>query len=192
MSANLSRSLKIALFSFTISLTISILSGSTLGFWLSLLVLLLVILTGIIFDLIGTAVTAATEAPFHAMAADKIEGAKQAIYLVRAADRVANICNDVVGDIAGTLSGALVAEIVFNFAKFLQLFDEDLLSSVGVALIAGLTVGGKALGKSYAIKNANQIIFTVGKLMALLKIDPSKAKKDKAKGKGKLRKARRN
>lgn len=192
MSANLSRSLKIALLSFTISLTISILSGSTLGFWLSLLVLLLVILTGIIFDLIGTAVTAATEAPFHAMAADKVKGSKQAIYLVRAADRVANICNDVVGDIAGTLSGALIAEIIFNFAKFLQLFDEDLLSSVGVAFIAGLTVGGKALGKSYAIKNANQIIFTVGKLMALFKIDPSQAKKEKAKGKGKPRKARRS
>lgn len=191
MVSNLLRSLRIALLSFTISLTISILSGSSLGFWLSLAVLLLVILTGILFDLIGTAVTAATEAPFHAMAADKVKGSKQAIYLIRAADRVANICNDVVGDIAGTLSGALVAGIVFNFAGFFQMHSEDLLSAIGVALIAAVTVGGKAFGKTYAIKNANQIIFLVGKFLSLFKTDRFQTKKGKPKGKGNIRKVRR-
>lgn len=190
MVDNLLRAFKIGLLSFTISLVISILSGASLGFWLSLSVLLVVILTGIIFDLIGTAVTAATEAPFHAMAADKVVGSKQAIFLIRYADRVANFCNDVVGDIAGTLSGALVAGIVFNFANFFRSLNEDLLSSIGVASIAALTVGGKAFGKSYAIKNANQIIFMVGKLISLFKSDSFQTKKSK--GKGKIRKARRN
>lgn len=192
MVSNLFRSLKIAFLSFTISLTISILSGSSLGFWLSVSVLILVILTGIIFDLIGTAVTAATEAPFHAMAADKVAGSKQAIYLIRYADRVANICNDVVGDIAGTLSGALVAGIIFDFANFFHMLSEDLLSSIGVASIAALTVGGKAFGKSYAIKNANEIIFIVGKFISLFKTGRFLTKKRRPKGKGNLRKARRN
>ena len=190
MADNLLRAFKIGLLSFTVSLTISILSGASLGFWLSLSVLFVVILTGIIFDLIGTAVTAANEAPFHAMAADKVAGSKQAIFLIRYADRVANFCNDVVGDIAGTLSGALVAGIVFNFANFFQRINEDLLSSIGVASIAALTVGGKAFGKSYAIENANEIIFMVGKFISLFKSDglPTKKSKDR----GKLRKARRN
>ncbi len=191
MVDNLFRALKIGLLSFTISLIISILSGSSLGFWLSLTVLLLVILTGIIFDLIGTAVTAATEAPFHAMAADKVIGSKQAINLIRYADRVANFCNDVVGDIAGTLSGALVAGIIFDFANFFKVLNHDLLGSIGVASIAALTVGGKAFGKSYAIKNANEIIFMVGKLISLFKTDPFQIKKAKPKGKGNTRKAKR-
>lgn len=192
MVTNLFRALKIAFLSFVISLTISVLSGSSLGLGLSLGVLLLVILIGISFDVIGTAVTAATESPFHAMATDKVKGSKQAIYLVRYADRVANICNDVVGDIAGTLSGSLVAVIIFDFTGRFQLLSKDLLSSIAVAVIAALTVGGKAFGKSYAIENANQIIFMVGKVLALFKTDRFQAKKSKPKGKGNLRKARRN
>lgn len=191
MFTNLFRALKISLLSFVISLTISFLSGSSLGFWLSVTVLLAVILTGIIFDIIGTSVTAATESPFHAMAADKVKGSKQAIYLIRSADRVANICNDVVGDIAGTLSGALMVGIVFDFANVFQELGEDLLSSIAVALIAALTVGGKAFGKSYAINNANQIIFVVGKVLSLFKIN-FQAKIAKQKKKGNSRKARRN
>lgn len=192
MVSNFFRALKISLLSFLISLTISFLSESSLGFWLSVTVLSVVILTGIIFDIIGTAVTACTESPFHAMAADKVKGAKQAIYLIRSADRVANICNDVVGDIAGTLSGALMVSIVFDFANVFQKLGEDLLSSIAVALIAALTVGGKALGKSYAIENANQIIFTVGKILAIFKTDDNfRVKKVKQKKKGNSRKARR-
>lgn len=192
MVTNLFRALKISLLSFVISLTISFLSESSLGFWLSATVLLVVILTGIIFDIIGTAVTAATESPFHAMAADKVKGSKQAIYLIRSADRVANICNDVVGDIAGTLSGALMVGIVFDFVNFFQKLSEDLLSSIAVAFIAALTVGGKAFGKSYAIENANQIIFAVGKVLSLFKTEYFQAMKVKQKKKGNSRKARRN
>lgn len=192
MAINILRSLKIAFLSFAISLIISILSGVSLGFGISIAILFLVTLTGIIFDIIGTAVTAATEAPFHAMAADKVKGSKQAIYLIRYADRVANICNDVVGDIAGTLSGALVAVIVFDFTGRIRFLSKDLLSSMAVALIAALTVGGKAFGKSYAIDNANQIIFGVGKILALIKTNRFQAKKRRQKEKGNLRKARRN
>ena len=35
-------------------------------------------------------------------------------------------------------------------------------------LVSALTIGGKAVGKTIAINNDTQIVFTVGKLMALL------------------------
>ncbi|MCL0043818.1 hypothetical protein M1M96_01885, partial [Peptococcaceae bacterium] len=60
---------------------------------LSFIVLIIIIFVGIVFDTFGTAATAAREKPFHAMAAKKVLGAKQSIYLVRNADRVANIAN---------------------------------------------------------------------------------------------------
>ena len=62
-----------------------------------------------IFDIIGVAVTAAREEPFHAMAVDRVSGAQQAIRLVRHADKVATFTNDMIGDVAGTLSGAVAA-----------------------------------------------------------------------------------
>ncbi|HYH02552.1 MAG TPA: hypothetical protein VEC37_05590, partial [Bacillota bacterium] len=59
--------LRIAGMTFVISIVISYLSSFNLGLGLSLGFLALVILVGIIFDVIGTAVTAAEEMPFHAM-----------------------------------------------------------------------------------------------------------------------------
>ena len=43
---------------------------------------------------------------------------------------------------------------------------KGLLVSVGVtALISGLTSGGKALGKNYAIRNSTGVVFTVAKIL---------------------------
>ena len=63
---------------------------------ISFILLIIVMSVGILFDLIGTAVTAAEEVPFHAMASDKKKGAKEALALIRNADRVANVCSDVI------------------------------------------------------------------------------------------------
>ena len=63
------------------------------------LILLVIILVGIIFDIIGMAVASADEKPFHAMAARKVPGAREAISLLRSAERVSSICNDVVGEV---------------------------------------------------------------------------------------------
>lgn len=180
--SNIQRALKVALLTFTISLIISFFSQAALAFWLSLSILFFVILTGIIFDIIGTAVTAATEAPFHAMGADKVAGSKQAIYLVRHAAKVANFCSDVVGDISGTISGAMVAGIILQVARN-QWITEDLMSAIAISLTAALTVGGKALGKSYAIHRANEIVFLAGKFLSLIKIIRFDMKKTKRKSK---------
>ena len=65
---------------------------------IAFLILLAIILLGIIFDIIGMAVATADEKPFHSMAARKVPGAHEAIRLLRNAERVSSICNDVGGD----------------------------------------------------------------------------------------------
>lgn len=138
---------------------------------ISFVLLALVILSGIVSDAIGTAAAAADIVPFNAMAAKKIPGATQAVKLVKNADLVANLTADVIGDIAGTLSGAIGASIVYTFnARFnmYSIVDTVFLGAAMTSLIAALTVGGKTVGKSIAINNANKIIFKVAGLMMRL------------------------
>jgi Mg2+/Co2+ transporter CorB len=188
---SLAHALRITLFTFTISLIISYLSGFSLGLGLALAFLCLVILIGIIFDIVGTAVTAADETPFHAMGADKVRGSKETIYLIRNADRTANFCNDVVGDIAGTISGALAAGIILQLTAR-GWPTNRLLNAAVIAVIAALTVGGKSFGKSYAINQANRIVFAVGKLVAVVRFIEIDLKKAKRKKRSNSRKVRSN
>ncbi|MEW6523134.1 MAG: hypothetical protein AB1445_06105 [Bacillota bacterium] len=133
----------------------------------ALVVLLIITLTGIFFDMVGVATAAADEIPFHARASKRVRGARQSLWLVRNADRVAAFANDVVGDIAGTISGAAVAALTFRLAAGIAGGVDRTLSIAGVALVAGLTVGGKAAGKGYAIAHANDIVARTGRFMAL-------------------------
>ncbi|WP_031514851.1 hypothetical protein [Desulfofalx alkaliphila] len=130
------------------------------------LILLMMILIGISFDIFGTAVTAANETPFHAMAAKRVLGAQQSVMLLRNADRVANISLDVVGDIAGTVSGALGISIVAQIIMENPHWDIFILNVLVTASVASLTISGKALGKKFALRNANTIVFFVGKNIA--------------------------
>lgn len=123
------------------------------------LVILFIILINIIFDTIGTAVTAAEEAPFHAMASRKMYGAKQSIKLIRNADKVSNVCNDVIGDICGIISGAAGAYIIFRIIGGKEAVS--IIELVVTGIITALTVGGKALGKIIALRNSNYIIYKV-------------------------------
>ena len=151
-----------------ISGTISMLSDMLMGnssMLVAFLILLAIILIGIIFDIIGMAVATADEKPFHAMAARKVPGARAAISLLRNAERVSSICNDVVGDICGVVSGSASATIA---AQILSNFDFSWPQLVGLlmsALCAGLTVGGKAIGKSFAVNSCTEIVHTVGKIV---------------------------
>jgi len=126
------------------------------------------IFIGIIFDIIGVSVTAASEVPFHSLAARKVRGAKEAIRLIRNADKVGNFCNDVIGDIAGIISGSATTAIVVMLNSFSSSNHEMILSVALAGLVAALTVGGKAFGKGIAILNCNSIIFTVGKLISFV------------------------
>jgi len=152
------------LISGTISLLSDIvMSGSSM--FVAFLILLAIILVGILFDIIGMAVATADEKPFHSMAARKVPGALEAISLLRNAERVSSICNDVVGDICGVVSGSASATIA---AQILANFDfswPQVISLAMSALAAGLTVGGKAIGKSIAVNSCTAIVHTVGRLI---------------------------
>ena len=136
------------------------------GMAVALLILLLFIGLGILFDIVGTAVMSADPRPFHSMASHKERGAKQALMLLRNADRVSSVCNDVVGDICGIVSGATGAVIVTQLQKGLSL--ESVLASVAVtALVSGLTIGGKAVGKPFAIRQSTRVVHLAGRFLYL-------------------------
>jgi len=138
--------------------------------WVAFLFLLAVIAVHITFDIIGIAATAAHEAPHHAKAANRIRGARQAVFLVRHADLVANMANDVVGDVSGTLSGLMAAAIVVDIIRLYPSLGmkEIWLSTLMLSLVASATVTGKAVGKSFAIREANEIIAWVGIIIAFI------------------------
>ena len=145
------------------------------------LILLVIILVGIIFDIIGMAVATADEKPFHSMAARKVPGAQESIRLLRNAERVSSICNDVVGDICGVVSGSASATIA---AQILRNFDftwPQIISLTMSALAAGLTVGGKAIGKSFAVNSCTTIVHTVGRVVYTLNHFPDFFRKKKKK-----------
>jgi CBS domain containing-hemolysin-like protein len=132
--------------------------------FLSLLLLLVIIIIGIIFDVLGTAVTAANERPFHAKASKKVYGAKRGIYLVRNADHVANFCSDIVGDIFGIISGITAAIIVVHIVLNYPDLNEMMTSILLIGLVSALTVGGKALGKTIAIRKPTEIVHFIARL----------------------------
>ena len=142
-----------------------ILSGA--GLVVALAVLAVFIALGIVFDMIGVAVTAADDKPFHSMAAHKEKGGKEAIRLLNSADQVSSVCNDVVGDICGIVSGSTAAVIVTHLQR--DFSTESVLISIAVtALISGLTIGGKALFKSVAIRQSTKVVYRVARIMHTL------------------------
>ena len=151
-----------------VSGTISLLSdlimaGSSMP--VAFLILLVIILVGIIFDIIGMAVTCADEKPFHSMASRKVPGAQEAIRLLRNAERVSSICNDVVGDICGVVSGSASATIAVQIMAEFDFTWPQIVSLLMSALAAGLTVGGKAVGKGFAVSSSTKIVHGVGKIL---------------------------
>lgn len=113
----------IFLVTIVISGTISFVSDAVMessSLPVAFLILLVIILVGILFDTVGMAVATADEKPFHSMAAKKVPGAQEAIRLLRNAERVSSICNDVVGDICGVVSGSASATIA---AQVVRSFD---------------------------------------------------------------------
>lgn len=129
----------------------------------SIIILFLVILLGILFDMVAIAVTVGNEEDFHAQASKKIKGAKTAIKLIRNSTKVSNFCADVIGDICGVLSGAISAVIVLKMTEYYD-FSENL-QFIMSALVASLTVGGKAFTKGLAKKNSTKIIGFVCKFI---------------------------
>ena len=140
------------------------LSGA--GIPLAFAVLACFIGLGILFDIIGVSVTAADERPFHSMAARKVPGAREALGLIRRASKVSSFCNDVVGDICGIISGSTAAIIVVRLQEVLS-FRSVVVSLAITALVSGLTIGGKAVGKTFAIDKSTAVLQLVGRILHL-------------------------
>ncbi|NMA52533.1 MAG: hypothetical protein GX949_05955 [Peptococcaceae bacterium] len=130
--------------------------------------LIIIIFINVLADLIGTAVTTASHIPFNAKSAKKIKGAPQGLRLIRNADKVANICNDVIGDITTTVGGALGISIVIQVMQLDPQLSQFWLNILVTAIIASVIVSGKATGKKIALSRPDDVIFIAGRIVAYL------------------------
>lgn len=161
----------IMLFSFVMSvffLAVSELIFQNASNFVAFIIVFIIVLIGIVFDIIGIAITAADETPFHAMASRKYFGVKRSLKLIRNANKVSSFCNDVVGDICGIISGTAGALIVVRIAQGKSVMQSVLYGLVVSGTIAAVTVGGKAMGKTIAISNSNYIAYRVGVVLEFI------------------------
>lgn len=161
----------ISITSFLLSVLMSYTSNRALesvGNIIAFVILLVFISIGILFDIIGVASTVATEKRFHSMAARRVNGAKQAIWIVRNAEKVGSFCNDVVGDISGIISGATIAVIITRLTQDGTDVRSVILSLVITGCVSSLTIGGKAIGKTFAISHSEDIVFLTGRVLSIL------------------------
>lgn len=161
---------KVTLLAFSISLIFSFMSETVLpnvNVVLGIIILIVFIFLGIIFDMIGVAVTSADEKQFHSMNSRKIRGANIAVKFIKNADKMSSFCNDVVGDICGIVSGSAGTIVALSVASMLKI-DKFIVTLLITALIAALTIGGKALGKSYAINKNNLILYKFAKAISYI------------------------
>ncbi len=160
---------KIFITTFLLSLIFGAISNTViinLNLGVALVILATIIAIGIFFDIIGVAVQTAAESPFHAKAAYKHEGAKEAVHIVKNASKVSSICNDVAGDICGVLSGSTGALIAIKLSEYMNM---TLASLIMASIISSLTVFGKARCKDLARNNKNEIVYRLGRFLYIFK-----------------------
>lgn len=158
----------IVIVAFVISFGLSFVANSTipnLSLIFGIIITLVFIFIGILFDIVGVAVTSADEKVFHSMAARKVKGAKTAVRLKKSADKTSSFCCDVIGDICGVISGAAGTTIC---AILVTKYHTDLLLTglIITAIISSLTIGGKAIGKSFAINKSDIILYEFSKIIS--------------------------
>ena len=165
---NLKWIMTIFIFAFTLSFGLSFISETTIKkatLPMSILITLIFIFLGILFDIVGVSVTASDEKIFHSMSARKVKGAKVAVLFKKNADKVSSFCCDVIGDVCGIVSGAsgvtITALLVAKF-QFSLLFTTLFVTG----MISALTIGGKAVGKSFAINKSNIILYQFAKVVS--------------------------
>ena len=166
--SNIKWILLITFLSFTISIVFTFLSESILAnanVFIGVLVVIIFILIGILFDMIGVAVTAASEKPFHSMSSKKIRGANIAVIFKKNAPKLSSFCNDVIGDVCGIVSGSAGVYIATYLSDY-KLLPSLIASLLITGIIAALTIGGKALGKSMAINKSTFILYEFSKFIS--------------------------
>ncbi len=153
------------LFSFLTEISIK---GSPVYICVIVLIVLLVLNIGC--DVLANAVITCQLDAFHAMASNKIKGAKRAVTLCKNATKLGSIFADVIGDICGIVSGAAGAVLVVYISAYADGNIWEIVASIGVsAVIGALTVGGKAIFKHFAMKYNKQIVFSFAKFTTFFK-----------------------
>ena len=161
----------VCIMSFVLSILMSLVSESVIpkiNIIFGIIVILIFIFIAIIFDMIGVAITAAEETPFHSMAAKKVKGSHHSVKLLKNSDKLASICNDVIGDVCVVVSGSAGVLVANSIANNFGL-NTSIVVLITTAIIASLTITGKAFGKTTAIKNSESITFKVGKFLNIFK-----------------------
>jgi hypothetical protein len=136
-----------------------------LNIYFAFLTLAAIIFVGVIFDIIGVAAAVANESVFHAMASKKVEISKYCLFITKNAARVSSFCSDVIGDIAGIVSGAAGTVIIIILINDYGLLYGSFFTILMSSGIAGLTVGGKAMGKDLAINKSKEIVLAAAKII---------------------------
>ena len=161
--------IKILVIAFLMSFSFSFVSEITIpnvNVICGIILIVVFIFLGVIFDIIGVAVTSSDEKIFNSMSSRKVRGAKLAVKFKKNADKVSSFCNDVIGDVCGIISGSAGAIIAISLASALKC-NTFIISLIVTSLIAALTIGGKAIGKSIAINRSNIILYRFTKLLSI-------------------------
>lgn len=163
--------IRILIITLVLSFSVSVFSEFVLsrtGLVVSIVMLIPLLALAVITDMIGVAVAAADIYPFRSMASRKVRGAKESIYLIKNAEKVSSICNDVVGDVCGIVSGAIGATIVVKIVtKNITSTEQVFIAAAVSAVIAGLTIFGKAVAKRFAINQSTKIVSACGKFLSI-------------------------
>ena len=158
----------ITVITFVLSFCLSFLANNAipnLSIVFGIIITLLFIGIGVLFDIVGVSVTAADEAVFHSMSSRKVKGASVAVRFKKSADKVSSFCCDVIGDICGVISGAAGTAIAVILIT--QYHTNAVVTGLLVtAIISSLTIGGKAIGKSFAINKSDIILYGFAKFVS--------------------------
>lgn len=165
--------LKISITTFFIGLIVSLLSevaSSVSGIVVATLIIVFLMLIAILTDGIGVAVTACNVqkiAKLHLESPDD-KALRFAYRMAINAERVNNICADVIGDVCSIINGACGAAIVIEIIKFVPQKYDMLAGILVSSALAAITVGGKAYFKTFAIQKSDEFIIYSAKILSRL------------------------
>ncbi len=131
--------------------------------YVCVIVLVVLLFLNISCDILANAIMSCSPEAFHAMASNKIKGAKRSVVFCRNASKLSSIFADVIGDICGIVSGAAGTALAVHIAANNGSTAEIIASVMVSAVIGALTVGGKALFKHFAVTFNKQIVFGFAK-----------------------------
>ena len=133
------------------------------------IVLLSIIIFGGVVGMIGTAAVSADETPFHSMASRKVNGSEEALFILKHRDKVSNFCWDIIGGVCGIVIGSSSAFLSVRLVEYLNEFHATAITLAVMGAVAAISVGGNAVMTTYAVDRANDIIFSVARIIRVFR-----------------------